>query len=376
MLTTEPRRTIDAIEQELLAEETIVSRARARQVELLREADAAQAPGVDGSRTLADWTAARLDLDPVTSRALATMAMTEAPALEAELSEGLVSFDRAVATAGLIAAGADETTISRSFGFAVNNVVALIARHERMSEADEREVFEGRHLYVQPNLTNTAWRLRGMLPAADGELVFEALDATADKVAGRGPDRPHLPQRRADALVTWAKDSRNPAGADKPTRSAGMATVFVDAALAARSRGEAGATTRNGVKVGPNTLHEILCSGTVKVLQECGEIVHQIGEAGTALPESTRRAVWRRDVGCTVDSCTSTYRREPHHIIFQKHGGDHRLSNLTLLCWYHHHVMIHGLGYTLDPDSPPQRRRLLPPARSPGGGSDPPRGGP
>jgi hypothetical protein len=251
MLTTERPPTIDEIEQELTALEAMVSRVRARQIELLREADLAQVCSVDGSRTLADWAAGRLDLHPLTARAMATVARTDAPVLEQELADGAVSFDRAVATARLVAAGADDAEVSRSLGIAVNNVVALIARHERITETDERDVFEGRHLYAKPNLANTAWRLRGMLPAADGEVVFEALDATADEVTGRGPDRPHLPQRRADALVSWALDSKNPVRADRPTRSAGMATVFVDAALAARSRGEAGATTRSCVKVGP-----------------------------------------------------------------------------------------------------------------------------
>jgi hypothetical protein len=31
------------------------------------------------------------------------------------------------------------------------------------------------------------------------------------------------------------------------------------------------------------------------------------------------------------------------------------------LCWYHHHVAIHSLGYRIDPTSPVHRRQLLKP---------------
>ncbi len=34
-------------------------------------------------------------------------------------------------------------------------------------------------------------------------------------------------------------------------------------------------------------------------------------------------------------------------------------ENLVTVCWYHHHVAIHMLGMTIDPDSPLHRRRLI-----------------
>jgi hypothetical protein len=29
------------------------------------------------------------------------------------------------------------------------------------------------------------------------------------------------------------------------------------------------------------------------------------------------------------------------------------------VCWYHHHIAIHMLGMTIDPNSPVHRRRLI-----------------
>jgi hypothetical protein len=71
-------------------------------------------------------------------------------------------------------------------------------------------------------------------------------------------------------------------------------------------------------------------------------------------------------VRCTVAGCTSRYRLQIHHIIRWADGGRTDPENLTTLCWFHHHVVIHGQGFRIDPDSPPQRRRLLrPPIHGP-----------
>ena len=68
-----------------------------------------------------------------------------------------------------------------------------------------------------------------------------------------------------------------------------------------------------------------------------------------------------------IDGCQARTRLQIHHLTPQTAGVDHDPDNLVTLCWYHHHVAIHRMGYRIDPDSPPQRRRLLPPGR---GGPD------
>jgi hypothetical protein len=82
-------------------------------------------------------------------------------------------------------------------------------------------------------------------------------------------------------------------------------------------------------------------------------------DMGEAIPAHIRRFVaWRDQNQCSIEGCPSRYRLQPHHIRHRSQGGDHDPSNLALICWYHHHVAIHQLGLTIDPESPPQRRRL------------------
>lgn len=145
-----------------------------------------------------------------------------------------------------------------------------------------------------------------------------------------------------------------------------LVTVFLDGDLAANTSGETGAEVEFGPRVGPATLERILCSGAVQVIlnQTDGLVA---SHATRAIPPVIRRYVTWRDGGCSIDGCTSRYRLEPHHVRHRADGGGHDPDNLTTLCWYHHHVAVHGSGYRIDPSSPPQRRRLRPTS-----GADPP----
>ncbi|MEN8235007.1 MAG: HNH endonuclease signature motif containing protein, partial [Actinomycetota bacterium] len=83
------------------------------------------------------------------------------------------------------------------------------------------------------------------------------------------------------------------------------------------------------------------------------------------IPPRLRRFVLARDDGCTIAGCTSRYRLQTHHVIPWSQGGPTDAANLTTVCWYHHHIAIHGKGFTIDPATPSQRRRLLPPIHGP-----------
>ena len=366
LMTTDPP-SIDHLEQELFDSESLISRLRARQLDLIAQLDQAQVATVDGARNLAEWVTGRLDVAPETGRALAYAAVSESKALQAELEAGDVTLDRVVETRRLANAGADEETLTRSLGVAVNQVRRLVIQRVEMSAVDEAVVFQGRALYAQPNLHNTVWNLRGRLPAADGEIVFTALEDTADRLtSAKDPNRPTLPQRRTDALVAWAMDHLDPVGAGRegPTESKRLATsIHIDARLVQKTSGTAGIVTRRGVKTGPNTLEELLCAGEVTAYMVRDGDVHTIDVTkGDKIPHSVRDQVWGRDGGCVADGCTSGYRLEIHHIRNRTNGGNHHPDNLVVMCWYHHHVVIHGRGFTIDPDSPPGRRRFLPPA--------------
>jgi hypothetical protein len=65
------------------------------------------------------------------------------------------------------------------------------------------------------------------------------------------------------------------------------------------------------------------------------------------IPAQIRHAVNIRSQTCQVRGCDQPgWKCEPHHLRHREHGGATSLVNLENLCWWHHHVLIHGKGWS------------------------------
>ena len=364
--TMETASTIDQLELLLASDEAHIARIRARQLATLRALDLAQVPMADGSRSIAEWVVARMDVTPETARRLTQTAarLEDQDDLAQDLAEGVVSFDRACEESRLIATGASQDQVAVSRGFDLAGVRRMVARHRRLERRDEQQAHDARFVSMQPTLDQSAYRLWGLLGGVDGHTVEQALMDRTDRFPSL-PDHKTQPrgQRLADALVSIAHDSLDGTDETNGASRTPLVSIFVDAGLAADTKGEAGVETDTGIRVGPLTLEEILCDGRVEILKT--DIDGQpltVGKTSRTIPPKLRRFILHRDGGaCTADGCRSRYRLQPHHITPRSQGGSHHPSNLTTLCWFHHHVVIHRNGYRIDPDSPPQRRRFLTP---------------
>jgi len=351
------RPTPDRLETDLIAIEGMIGRLRMRQVEILKTLGQMEIHHVDGARSMHDWTAAKLDVSHDTSRAL--MTATKAAGLAAVLDED-ASFDRAVATARLVTAGADEETLEWSKRIDIAGVRRLVSRRRRITPVSEREAHEQRHVMVRANSDESLYDVSGKLGQVAGRSLLKALFQKADEFPSVDGEAPSLGQRLADALAAIAQDSLEKY-APGPGGSMGVVSVFVEGALASETCGEAGGEIEYGPRIGPMALERILCGGHIRVIvQDAAGQPIAMSHATRQIPPAVRASVAKRDGGCTIDGCDSRYRLEPHHIHPWLNGGSHDPDNLTTLCWYHHHVAIHQNGRELDPESPPQRRRFLP----------------
>ncbi len=359
---TESFQTVDQMETELQRLEGLVSRTRARQVEILAAIDHLQVPAWDGCRSLQEWIAGRLDIQPRNASDLAVLAKSGSVEVHDSLRAGVASTDRAAGMARLENAGASDVVLERAAGLSLGQLGQLMARHRRTTPVDETTAFKARRLWFQPNLGSTLATGSFVMTGADMEAVLTALDRRVDEIVDPGDEhRPRLEQRRVDALVSLALDDVAPVVSDGSAPRRLPAHIFVDATECQRTRGEAGATTRSGIKVGPNTLEEILCVGDTRTTLVDVNGLKAVPTDGDRLPHRIRDYVFFRDGGCQADGCTSRYRLEPHHIVHQANGGDHDPDGLVLMCWFHHHVVVHQYGFRIDPHSPPGRRRFLAP---------------
>jgi len=346
----------DELEQELVRLECHIGRVRARQLDLLAEVDRRQTPLADGCRTLSEWVCSRVDVAPETGRVLSRMVHTTPPAVIEELTAGGLSFDRACELVRLEDPTASEIEGSKRFDIA--GLRRLIARDRAMTPVEEHDAFSSRHFVMQPTLDQTSWRLWGSLPGHEGALVGKVLTDTADSFPSPPEGAVYTrAQRRADALV--ATCTGNPTG----TGPGSVVSVFVDATTRSHLTAEVAA----GPRVGPATLEKLLCDSSIEVtaIDTDGRPLG-VGRRTAAIPPRLKRYVLWRDHGCVIDGCTSRYRLEPHHITPHSHGGVTDAANLAAVCWYHHHIVIHTLGYRLNPNSPPHRRRFLTPQPHPG----------
>jgi HNH endonuclease len=84
------------------------------------------------------------------------------------------------------------------------------------------------------------------------------------------------------------------------------------------------------------------------MLQDMGRNVLDVGRRRRVPTAALRRAVLERDgCRCQFPGCNSR-RVDIHHIKSWADGGETKLSNLTVLCKFHHRI-VHRKGYVITP---------------------------
>jgi hypothetical protein len=328
-------RTIDELEQLLASDEQLIAKIRARQLATLEELDRAQVATADGSRSMQEWTAARLDVGPDTAKRLVgTMRRTaDRPDLREALADG-VSLDRIEALSRI----GDDVGLWEGMDIAA--VRREAARRTRITADQELRSADDRFLVLQPSLDESWWKLWGGLDGTSGALVDQVLTKAAD-------DLPPLPDgtrgehtwRKATALVQLCVTDQPPPA---------QITVFVDTTQAAETNAETGVVLEAGTTVGAQALQAVLCDAVLEVTAraEDGRLM-EYGRKMHTVTGSVRRAIIARDGNaCSADGCQSRYRLQIHHIQHWAHGGPTNPENLITLCWYHHQIVVHQRGFT------------------------------
>ncbi|MDE0171203.1 MAG: HNH endonuclease [bacterium] len=357
-------------EAALVREQAKVSRARGGQIGWVRHMLRRGAVARFGYRNPTEMVASRLDVRRSTARELVYLAERLGDHQIESIRGGAKSYERVLAETRLASAGASVEMIRASRDLDLKEVKRLLQAHRKMSRQDERAIFEGQYISMQPSLDGSHVEVNGRLGALEADICRQGLDRRGERLVPAGETRPDAGQRRALALTTLCQDEldRTPEPAKTTAervrgarrRREPSLMIVANQALAEESANEQGVAMLAGARVGPDTVDLVQCVGTTEVITVAAQNIVHHGTTASMRP-ALRRAVLARDDGCTIDGCTSTYRLEVHHIIPRSQGGTNTAENLTTLCWYHHHVVVHRRGMRIDPQSPPRRRRLLPP---------------
>lgn len=341
--------SVDDLEQILIEVEHQIAKHRAVQIAALQLIDLAQVATADGARNLSEWVAGRLDVGLNTSRDLVrTMRRIEhRHDLRAALADGSASFDRVEAASRITESGPDPLSLHLD----VNGVRREAAHRARTSREEERRSFLDRYLVMQPTLDQSWWKLWGGLDGVTGAIVDTALSEAADQlpVDPDGGQARDVAWRKATALAQLCVSDDPPPA---------QISVFIEAALAAPTDGEAGVYLEAGPGIGRLALEGLLCESftEITVSSDGGEPM-RYGRRSRAIPPALRRAIRRRDGNrCVIDGCDSRNRLQVHHVVPWSRGGATDPSNLITVCWYHHHIAIHQRG--LEPYSHPEHGRI------------------
>ncbi|MFI6433197.1 DUF222 domain-containing protein [Rhodococcus oryzae] len=253
----------------------------------------------------------------------------------------------------------DSTTLARR----AKALDQILNGDKKKSDSENAELNE---FYASPGLGGRV-HLKGHLDAASGEALLTALSALskprpgADNRDGQTSKDQRTPaQRRADALTlivrTYLDSGQAPSeGGERP-----HINVFVDADdLAAttddhhheRDRHRHLRGRRRGPAwmpwLGPISLDlaaQISCDADITpiAMDSDGNPI-DVGRTTRLIPRKLRRALNSRDCGCAFPGCGRPAAwTEGHHIQHWSNGGPTNLSNLVLLCRFHHTTIHRG----------------------------------
>jgi hypothetical protein len=348
------RLSTDSLQQELVAGEAEISAIRARQLGVLEELDRRQVQTADGYRSLGQWVGMVLDTTLEDAKSLVrTMRRTiDRTDLREALADG-VSFRRIEALSKI---GDD---VGLLFESDVAGVLREAARRTRLTAAEEARTVNDQFLVLQPSLDESRWRLWGGLDGYAGAIVDKALTEAADALPVPEDITVDWAWKKAQALTQLCM------GEDAPQS---QVSVFLDTKEASATAGEAGVMLAAGPKIGRQALQAILCDSEVEVfgVTDQGEYLRYGRRYRTATSTQTRALLHKYGGVCAADGCTSRHRLQAHHSTPWIQGGKTNIEDLILLCWFHHHIVVHQWGYTIYPHPDHGRIRFRrPPGRAP-----------
>ena len=277
-------------------------------------------------------------------------------ALPAEVGPAVV--DKAAAT--LVEYAQDyEPVVLRRLGERILQVVApevaeeaeaaALARAEKRAERD-------RFLTLSDN-GDGAVRLSGRLGAEAAAVVRAALEPLCRPLPG---DTRTPGQRRADALEDICRLALTAGELPDQGGEPSQVVVTVDYDPLTRQLGPGLLDT--GQTLTPEAVRRLACNAQIlpAILDGAGQPL-DLGRQRRLVTGALRRALVLRDGGCSFPGCDRPAKWcQGHHARHWADGGPTSLSNVVLVCGFHHRLLHHG-GWTvhITPDGRPE---FTPPA--------------
>ncbi|HEX3509198.1 MAG TPA: DUF222 domain-containing protein, partial [Candidatus Dormibacteraeota bacterium] len=319
-----------------------------------RRAQQAGAHLADGSATVVTWASRLCGMSSTSTadRLCVGKQLESLPKLAEALREGAVSYQSASLLCHLrdqLGAKAvlfdEEEMLEHARNFSVGRLRYLCrtARHVADPDGffnDAEADFSNRRLDIS-QMQDGMFCVDAILDPVNGAAFKTALDSLAKRL---GPDdeRSHK-QRMADSLgelVLHAMDEGR-----LPRRNGVRPHLNLTTSLEGikNELGVPPADLELSLPISTRTLERIACDATVSRVLLADSSVIDVGRATRVVSAPTRRALRARDHGCRFPGCDRNVDwSQPHHIVAWARRGLTKLSNLVLLCYFHHRLVHEG----------------------------------
>src|SRR5467141_720076 len=351
--------------------------ATARLLELIREFDA-RAGWNTGFRSCAEWLSWRVGLDrgAARERVRVARALGTLPRMAQALARGELSYAKVRALTRVATPETEERLLAVGRAGTAEHVERIVRgwrRVDRLAEAKEtarRHTSRALHVYQDEDGMVV---MRGRLAPEVGAVLIQALTAAREALyhkthaknvpagtsgADVSTEPPTMPQQQADALALVAETALHHGIDPGAPGERYQVVVHIDAPVLADPEALGQSVLEDGTHVSPETSRRLACDATRVVMRHDPDgQVTEVGARTRTIPPALRRALHYRDGTSRFPGCARRF-GQGHHIRHWANGGPTTLSNLALLCRWHHRV-VHEEGYQLDrqPDGKLRFRR-------------------
>ena len=378
---TSPLLTLDQLEAQITELAGHLNAANHRWLMLIAEFDRREGWGDGSTRSCAHWLSWKcgLDLGAAREKLRVARALKHLPLISASMAEGALSYSKVRALTRIASPETEKTLLMIALHGTAHHVETIVRQYRRAQNAAElsREAqqFASRSVsYFYDD--DGSLVLSARLPAEFGAVLVKALEVATDDLwcgdvsaetsaATENPAdaagtpgrrnlappslappslaRPSLAHRRADALAQFAESFLKHGMQALNGGERQQIVVHVEAeTLRHSTRGRC--ELEGGPSLSAQTARRLACDSSVITITEddSGHPLN-VSRKTRSIPPAIRRALRSRDHGCAFPGCTHTRFLDGHHVRHWADGGETKLSNLVLLCRFHHRLVHEGV---------------------------------
>lgn len=357
----------DGLVVELGRRASAVAAASCRYLELVAELTARGVWAAHGAATPTQWLSFEHGLAPSTAaeHVRVGLRLRDLPRIREELAAGRISYSKVRALTRIAVPEIEELLLRWSV-CATGAEVERIVRGFRRSCTGRGEPADARRAVTRRRHEDGTTTLSVRLPdheaheveshlerlveleEAEQEASTPRADSSAEESGWGDHQRPRT-ARKADALVHAVAAASAQGGVDTSGLDRHTLVLSGDvSALADDDASTAVVTAPDGTvpAMSRRALRRLACGAGLVLVAQDGRRPLDVGRRRRAPTVAQRRALAARDGTCRFPGCDARRHLHAHHVVHWADGGPTDLSNLVLLCSFHHHT-VHDAGWTV-----------------------------